>query len=271
MLHQTWIQNLVEQYAVLKNLLHSQEGFHIVFINGHFAGHSPLSLPKGAILSHLSSVMKEHPELLQKHLAKISASLQPNSGDGVFVFIPEDTPIEKPIFLDFVSIPNSQPIDIRSQNLIFMGPYAQSSIIENYSSLAPGAYSTHAITKIVLETGANLDHYQIQQEGLMAEHSNEVSIQQNQDSQFRSHVFALGSGLVCNNLQTTLAAPGASCMLNGLFLGEQKQRMDFHTTIDHAQPHCTSEELYKGILGFIFLSIYVFINKNCGKLVIRAS
>ncbi|MBI2336241.1 MAG: Fe-S cluster assembly protein SufD [Deltaproteobacteria bacterium] len=238
---QTWIQNLVEQYAVLKNLLHSQEGFHVVFINGHFAGHSPLSLPKGAILSHISSVLKQHPELLP--------NLPPQPSDGVFVLIPEDTQIEKPIFLDFVSIPNSQPIDVHSQNLIFMSPYAQSSIIENYSSLTPGAYSTHAVTKIVLAEGANLDHYQIQQEGGLAKHSNDVSIQQNQDSQYRSHAFALGSGLVCNNLQTTLAAPGASCMLNGLFLGEQKQRMDFHTTIDHAQPHCTSEELYKGILG----------------------
>src|SRR4029453_15347537 len=36
--------------------------------------------------------------------------------------------------------------------------------------------------------------------------------------------------------------------LNGLFLAGGRQHMDTHTRIDHAVPHCSSRELYKGVL-----------------------
>src|SRR4029077_9411381 len=36
---------------------------------------------------------------------------------------------------------------------------------------------------------------------------------------------------------------------NGLYLADGTTVVDNHTTIDHAQPHCGSHEVYKGILG----------------------
>ena len=47
----------------------------------------------------------------------------------------------------------------------------------------------------------------------------------------------------------TLAGEGAECTLNGLYLADGDRLVDNHTTIDHAQPHCPSHEIYKGILG----------------------
>jgi Fe-S cluster assembly protein SufD len=45
-----------------------------------------------------------------------------------------------------------------------------------------------------------------------------------------------------------LAGKGGHCVLNGLYMPRGRQHMDSHTLIDHATPHCTSEELYKGVL-----------------------
>jgi len=42
---------------------------------------------------------------------------------------------------------------------------------------------------------------------------------------------------------------GADCTLHGLFLATGEQLIDNHTLVDHAMPHGTSRELYKGILG----------------------
>jgi len=41
---------------------------------------------------------------------------------------------------------------------------------------------------------------------------------------------------------------GGDCNLNGLYLISGTQHADHHTNIDHARPHGTSKELYKGIL-----------------------
>ena len=54
----------------------------------------------------------------------------------------------------------------------------------------------------------------------------------------------IGEGIV-----RCLAEEGAECRLNGLFVGGGRQVLDNHTQVDHAVPHCTSDELYKGVLG----------------------
>jgi len=51
-----------------------------------------------------------------------------------------------------------------------------------------------------------------------------------------------------NDISATLAGEGAECTLNGLYVADEDTLVDTHTTIDHAQPHCPSHEVYKGIL-----------------------
>jgi Fe-S cluster assembly protein SufD len=41
---------------------------------------------------------------------------------------------------------------------------------------------------------------------------------------------------------------GAECRVDGLYMIEGSQHTDTHSVIDHRQPHCTSRQLYKGIL-----------------------
>src|SRR5437667_7456848 len=41
---------------------------------------------------------------------------------------------------------------------------------------------------------------------------------------------------------------GAECWVDGLYMIDGNQHTDTHSMIDHRQPHCTSHQLYKGIL-----------------------
>jgi Fe-S cluster assembly protein SufD len=50
------------------------------------------------------------------------------------------------------------------------------------------------------------------------------------------------------DISVVLDGAGAECSLNGLFVGGGTQHLDTHTMIDHAKPHGSSRELYKGIL-----------------------
>jgi Fe-S cluster assembly protein SufD len=58
----------------------------------------------------------------------------------------------------------------------------------------------------------------------------------------------MGGQLVRNDLNVLLAAEGAQCALYGLYVGSGTQHVDNHTAIDHAHPHGTSRQLYKGVL-----------------------
>ena len=46
-----------------------------------------------------------------------------------------------------------------------------------------------------------------------------------------------------------LNGEGAECVLNGLYLADDKQHVDNHTEIEHLMPRAKSLELYKGILS----------------------
>jgi Fe-S cluster assembly protein SufD len=49
-------------------------------------------------------------------------------------------------------------------------------------------------------------------------------------------------------VKVALEAPEAQVALNGLYLPRGRQLLDNPTTIEHAAPHCTSRQLYKGVV-----------------------
>jgi Fe-S cluster assembly protein SufD len=116
--------------------------------------------------------------------------------------------------------------------------------------LGPGdaVYFTNAVTEIVAEEGALLDHYKLQRESRRALHFETVQVRQGRSSKFFSNNITLGGGWVRNEIGVRLTGEGGECTLNGLYFGSDHQLIDNHTMIDHAMPHCASHELYKGIL-----------------------
>jgi Fe-S cluster assembly protein SufD len=61
--------------------------------------------------------------------------------------------------------------------------------------------------------------------------------------------FSFGAALSRQDLVSVLGGEGAQSTLNGLSGLGGRQHVDYHTTLDHAQPHCTSWEYFNGIFG----------------------
>ena len=66
-----------------------------------------------------------------------------------------------------------------------------------------------------------------------------------------------------NEASVVLGGEGGECTLNGLYLASGRQLVDNQTTIEHAQPHCDSHELYKGVLDGQSRAVFN------GKIVVR--
>ena len=62
---------------------------------------------------------------------------------------------------------------------------------------------------------------------------------------------------------------GAECTLNGLYRANPNASLiDNHTAIDHAQAHCNSHEVYKGILGGHARGVFngkIFVREDAQK------
>jgi Fe-S cluster assembly protein SufD len=244
----------------LKHLpLNPMEGCDLVFVNGHYSKDLTCltGLPPGVIVKSLAEILREEPERILPFLGRLAkfedhpftALNTAFLRDGAFIFIPKGTVLKRPLHLLFISHPDGQATVSHSRNLIVAEAGSEASVIESYIGLGSASSFTNAVTEIAAAEGATLDHYKLQGESESAFHFSTIAARQGKDSRFTSHSVSIGGGLVRNDIGTVLDGEGAHCMLNGLYLASGRQLVDHHTVIDHARPHGTSNELYKGILG----------------------
>ena len=71
---------------------------------------------------------------------------------------------------------------------------------------------------------------------------------QGKDASLSTHSTALGAALSRSDVVTRLAGEGAEAHLSGLYMADGRRLVDNHSVIEHAVPHGTSRELFKGIL-----------------------
>src|SRR6185369_17326983 len=81
---------------------------------------------------------------------------------GVFVWIPKNVKLERPLQVTFLADAENSASFPRL--LVVAEENSSETLIENYSSAADGKYFTNAIADVVLKDGAQLDHYRLQRE-----------------------------------------------------------------------------------------------------------
>ena len=126
---------------------------------------------------------------------------------------------------------------------------AQVKIVESYETLDLSAKSfNNVLTEIVVEPNAIVDHFKIQNECELGNLMSTTQAVQKGKSVFSTHTFTLSGSLVRNNLNIVLDGEHIESHLNGLYLTNGNQVVDNHTLVDHREPNCNSNELYKGII-----------------------
>jgi len=174
--------------------------------------------------------------------------------NGALVIIPRGVSVAAPLHLLFLANPAQPSPALFPRVLVIAEENTSATIIESYRDLAScqrvstGSYFTNAVVEIVLKDGARLEHYRVQDEGLEAFHVTTTSADLGRNSSFDSTNITLGAGLSRHNLSVVMDHQGAECWVDGLYIVGEGQHTDTHSVIDHKQPHCTSHQLYKGIL-----------------------
>jgi Fe-S cluster assembly protein SufD len=234
------------------------KGREAVFVNGRFAPDlSSLALP-GVEVRSLSDMLERRPATLEPHLGRIAADptnpfVALNDAflqDGACVRVAPGARVDGALHLLFLSTTGGgAPSACHPRVLILMGRDSECAILESYGGPNHEAYLTNAVCEARLDDGARLDHVRLQRESLTGFHVATLAVSLARDSRFASHSIATGAALARLDVDVRLCEPGADCTLLGLFVGDGQQLLDFHTRVEHAQPHGTSRQLYKGILG----------------------
>lgn len=243
----------------ISSLLFDEPGHSLlVFINGRFSFENSnlLNLPEGVIAGSISEELKNNNKVVLKHLGKyadyqnhiFTALSTAYTDDGAFIYIPAGKIVEEPVHIIFYTDADKEKILTQPRNLFVAEKNSQVTIIEHYVGTEENIYFTNAVTEIVAQENAIIDHIKLQQESKKAYHIARMEINQERNSNFSSHFISTGADLSRNEFNSGLNDDGCECTLNGLYMIDGTQLFDAHTLIDHAKPHCNSHEHYKGIL-----------------------
>jgi Fe-S cluster assembly protein SufD len=232
-------------------------GHQLVFVDGRFAASlsTPAPLPAGVEVMSLAQALARVPERLEPWLGRYASPGQNGFAalnaaflqDGAFIHLARGTALEAPLHLLFVASGAADTLAY-VRNLIVAEADSAASVIESYAPLSDATGFTNSVTEIVLEQGAQVEHYRLGREGEAAYHIGSTHVQLARDSRYTSHSIAFGGRIVRHELYATLEGEGAECTLNGLTVTHGRQHVDNHTRIDHRQPRGTSREWYKGVL-----------------------
>jgi len=230
----------------------------LVFVNGLFAPELSLfaELPEGVTVTNLASVLTEGGADLERFFSRpfdeydhaFTALNTALAEDGAFIQVAADTLVSAPIELVFLSDPRGLPIIAHPRSLIVAGPGSSVTVVETYAGISGGATCTNAVTQVVLDEGAQVQHYKIQDEPESAFHLALLDVCQGPDSRFSSGSVALGSKIARNEVRVRLEGEGAEVHIDGLYLPRSDQHHDNPILIEHTAPRCTSRQLYKGIV-----------------------
>jgi Fe-S cluster assembly protein SufD len=186
--------------------------------------------------------------------------------DGVFIHVPAKMVVEKPVHILYV---NSDKEPAITRNLVIAEPESSIQIFESYHSLDGSCEGlTTNVTEVIVKRNANVTWVKAQLENALTSQISFTQVEQEQDSRFSSTVVTTGGHLVRNNLHIRLNGTNCNAFMYGLYLLSGEQLCDNHTLVDHAMPHCESNELYKGVLGGKSTGVFngkIFVRQDAQK------
>lgn len=233
------------------------ERSRLVFINGIFAPELSDTSGLGAevVAGNLGEVVTEIDSFVAGRLGRLArfdsdAFTALNTaliGDGAVVRIPAGRSTAAPIQLLFVTTTSEQVVSY-PRILIVAEEGSAATIVESYLSTRAESCFTNAVTEVLVEAGAAVDHYRLQLENERTFHIGSTWVSQGRSSIYRSLAVSLGGEIARHTLGIKHCDELAETSIDGLYVVTGRQHVDNHTSIDHASPRGRSSQLYKGIL-----------------------
>ena len=226
-------------------------------LNGWFVSKDvPLiELGNGIIIGSLAEAMNKYPGLVEKHLGNYASVEQSSftalntafATDGTFIYIPDGVKSDKPVQLVNV-IQHRENIFIQSRNLIVLGKNAQLTVVHCDDSYDHQPSFSNVVTEIVLDEGAFLDHYKLQNLNNDSTLISSTWFHLGKNASLESHFITLNGGMLRNNTFVKFNGSFGNANVYGFYLMDRQQHIDNNIFVDHASPDCMSNELFKGVL-----------------------
>jgi len=247
--------NVLEFKEIRKYLIDDIDSYKIIFVDGKYSSHLSETTHEGMDICILSAALTQskYELIIENYFNKIAnkdgiTSLNTAfSNEGVFIHIPKNKLVEKPIQIIHFSTGSESSLMFQPRNMIIVDENSQVQIIERHQSLSENKVFTNSVTEIYTDKKAIIDYYKIQNDNLQASLIDNTYVHQERNSIFSMHTFSFGNELIRNNLNISQNDEFIETIIKGVTIIGNKQHVDHNTLIHHNNPNCNSHQDYKGI------------------------
>lgn len=230
------IESLLENQSVL------------TFSNGFY--NDQLSAPNLESARPLSSVAeKEIPENMPDSIAgeQDAFGVLNKAGftDGALIKVGKNKQEEKPLYLVHTSTGNETGITVRHYLHLEEGAAATVVLLFNGEGLS----FSNVLTSVEVGRNAQLTLIAYHLDGAEANTINSIYTVQHADSRLHTGSFVLGGKLVRQNVLARVAGSNCDTQINGAAVLNAKQQADFRVVLDHEEPNCTSNQVFKNVMS----------------------
>ncbi len=209
----------------------------------------------GVIIGSLETARRKYPDLLAKHYGNYARDEKNGfvalnnafAQDGVFILVPDNVKVALPIQLVNI-IHHDRNIFVQNHNLIILGKNSSLQLVQCDDSIDQQRSLVNTVTEIFMDANARLDHYKLQNKNDQSTLINAVFFHLEKDAVLSTNAITLNGGLIRNDHDVKFNGGNAEANIMGLYLVDKTQHADNQVFVDHAVPHCRSNELFKGIL-----------------------
>lgn len=275
----------LEESLVSQLKVDGLECIDIVFVNGHYDQtlSSSCQFPAGlkilrfdeAEAANTSEVAEQVGSLVEdgSHIfATLNAAQMEN---GVYIEADANTQIKMPIRVIHVTTGQEQGSTVSPRIFCNVNVGAELKLIEYFvSDNDPQNIFVNAVSEFDVRDNAKLEHYRLHLEAESAVHVGGVHARLGASANYDSFHLALGGKLKRIDCVVTHAGKGAHCEMNGVYVPRHKQHVDYHTCIEHAVPHCTTNEVFRGIVSDEARAVFngrIHIHKDAQKTLAQLS
>jgi Fe-S cluster assembly protein SufD len=172
---------------------------------------------------------------------RVSANAWTGFKEATVVTVPAETSLESEITVTLTGAGT----DAAAQHIVVVAEkFSKGVLVLGHE----GSAVVSENVEIILEDGAELTVVSLQEWSDESVHASSQQAKIGRDAKFKHIVVSLGGDLVRVTPTARFAAPGGEVELFGLYFADAGQHLEHRTFVDHGQPNCVSNVLYKGAL-----------------------
>lgn len=223
----------------------------MVFINGVYSEtHSEMTDVEGLEISTFAKAKQGYISDLEPYTDySLSPFLALNTAlpqDGYAIRVSKNTAIKKP--LNMINVYTGDTTISQPRSAIYLEKGAELKMTEFHIHVSENPTLSNTALEVQLEANSTLGMDVIQKGNDDSYHMQQLDAVVAGDANFTQNNFTMRGKWTRNNGNVRLQGSNTTANLNGFYIPNGAEHIDNHTVMDHEQPHCDSNELYRGVL-----------------------